>query len=146
MPEDRDSSPVEDAAASDFDTLDRIGQRLATSTRFEEVELGPEYAPDSLVVEYDLGYFPALVEQAYLRIRWFENGDFNVHYSEQYGDDDPWECRWDRHPNDHNDREHFHPPPDAETPGRDASYPNDWRDVIAMVLGELDERIEAFWE
>ena len=146
MPEGRNSSLSRDATAIDFDTLDRIGQRLASSTRFDDVEFRPPYAPDSVVVEYDLGYFPALVERAYLRIRWFENGDFNVHYSEQYGDGDPWECRWDRHPNDHNNREHFHPPPDAGKPGINESYPGDWRDVLTTILGELDERIKAFWE
>jgi hypothetical protein len=33
-------------------------------------------------------YFPAAVERAYLRLRWFENTDFNLHYSEQYDDGD----------------------------------------------------------
>lgn len=150
MPDEREGSPDADPAGGtapvDFDVLDRIGQRLASSPRFDDVEFRPAYAPDSLVVEYDLGYFPALVERAYLRVRWYENDDFNVHYSEQYGGGDYWECRWDRHPNGHNAREHFHPPPNAETPGLDESYPTDWRDVLTMVLGKLDERIEAFWE
>lgn len=141
-----DADPDRGAASVDYDVLDRIGERLAPSARFDGVELGPEYAPDSLVVEYDLGYFPALLERAHLRIRWYENDDFDVHYAEQYGAGDHWECRWDRHTNDHNAREHFHPPPDAETPGLDESYPTDWRDVLTMVLTNLDERIEAFWE
>lgn len=87
-----------------------------------------------------------IVKRAYLRIQWFETNDFHVHYSEQYGDGTLWECRWDRHPNDHNARDHFHPPPDAATPGEDEDYPSDWRDVSTTVLGELDARIEAFWE
>lgn len=150
MPEKDDgateTSGSREAAPIDFDLLDRTGERLTQSNRFETVELQPEYTPDSLVAEYDLGSFPGLVERAYLRIRWYENDDFNVHYSEQYGHGEDWECRWDRHPNDHNSRDHFHPPPDAETPGVDESYPTDWRDVIGMVLGELDSRIEAFWK
>lgn len=135
-----------DVAPTDYDVLERIGERLATDARFDAVELGPEFAPNSLVVEYDLRYFPGLLERAWLRIRWYENDGFDVHYAEQYGTGSHWECRWDRHPNDHNSRDHFHPPPDAETPGLDESYPTDWRDVLTMVLTDLDERIEAFWE
>jgi hypothetical protein len=85
-------------------------------------------------------YFPAAVERAYLRLRWFENTDFNLHYSEQYDDGDQWECRWDRHPSRHNTREYFHPPPDAATPGMDETNPADWYDVLTEVLRALDKR------
>ncbi len=79
------------------------------------------------------------------QIRWFETDDFSVQYAEQYRTGNSWECRWDRHLNDHNTREHFHPPPDAPTPGEDENYPDEWRDVLAAVLTRLDEQIEAFW-
>ncbi len=79
-----------------------------------------------------------------LHIRWFETDDFSIHYTEQYGDGSSWECRWDRYPNDHNTRDHVHPPPDARTPGEGADHAVDWRDVLASVLSELDERIAAF--
>jgi hypothetical protein len=130
----------------DHDLLDRIGRRLAASDRFGTVEYRPPHAPDSLVADYDTGYFPAAVERASLRIRWFETSDFGVHYSEQCGDGDRWECRWDRHPNDHNSRERFHPPPNAGTAGEDAAFPDDWRAVLSVVLRELDARVESFWE
>ncbi len=129
----------------DSELLDRIAAHLARSTRFGDVQSRPPFAPSAVVADYDLGYFPAGVARAYLRIRWFETDDFSIHYSEQYRSGQTWECRWDRHPNDHNTREHFHPPPDAPTPGIDETYPGDWRDVLATVLGGLDERIEAFW-
>jgi hypothetical protein len=130
----------------DSDVLERIGRRLHGSARFSSVEYRPEYAPNALVAEFDIGYFPGGVERAYLRIRWFETDDFNVHYSEQYRDGESWECRWDRHPNSHNDREHFHPPPDAASPGEDLAFASDWRDVISRVLSDLDERIQSFWD
>ncbi|MBX0324755.1 hypothetical protein EGH21_17150 [Halomicroarcula sp. F13] len=130
----------------DSDVLERIGRRLRGSTRFEAVEYRPEYAPNVVVAEYALGYFPAAIERAYLRIRWFKTDDFNVHYSEQYRDGNSWECRWDCHPNSHNDRVHFHPPPDAMTPDQDMEFESDWRTVISDILSELDERIQAFWE
>lgn len=140
--------PDEDQAIGkvDPDVLERIGTRLTGSQRFEKVVSRPAYAPNSVVADYDLGYFPGAVDRAYLRMSWFDTDDFNVHYSEQYESGNLWECRWDRHPNSHNSREHFHPPPDAETPGNDATYATDWRDVLSQVLTELDQRIQSFWE
>lgn len=142
MPDDRGS--VRSSAPVDFDLLERMGRRLDSSARFDTVELRPPYAPNSLVTEYDLGYFPLGTDRAYLRIRWFENDDFSVHYTERHVDGERWQCRWDRHPSEHNARNHFHPPPSAETPGLDGSHPLDWRDVLAKVLHALDEHVEDF--
>ena len=130
----------------DAAVLDRIAAHLLRSARFESIHTRPAYAPNAVVADYDLGYFPSGVTRASLRIRWFETDDFSIHYAEQYQTSNSWECRWDRHPNDHNTREHFHPPPDAATPGEDDEYPPEWRDVLATVLARLDERIEAFWD
>lgn len=143
MPDDGssgDTGPIDDGV------LERVARRLDASARFESVLYRPESAPNAVVAKYDTGYFPAGVERAALRIRWFETDDFTVHYSEHYRDGGTWECRWDRHLNDHNTRAHFHPPPAAETPGEDASYAVDWREVIGLVLGDIEERIRAFWE
>ena len=113
---------------------------------FDDIQTQPEYAPNAVVADYDLGYFPSGVTRAYLRIRWFETDDFSIHYSEQYRTGNEWECRWDCHPNDHNIREHFHQPPDASTPGEDADYSDDWRHVLTTVLTDLDGRISTFWD
>lgn len=136
----------DDIGGVDSDVLERIGRRLRGSARFSSVEYRPSFAPNAVVAHFDGGYFPTDVERANLRIRWFETDDFNVHYSEQYRDGETWECRWDRHPNNHNNRGHFHPPPDAATPGEDTVFPRDWREVISHILSELDERIQSFWE
>lgn len=148
MPERRpaDDDTVPEVGGIDTDILEQIGQHLERSNRFAETIFQPEYAPSSVVAEYDMGYFPTAIERAYLQIRWYKTDDFNIHYSEQYDAGDHWECRWDRHPNNHNTRSHFHPPPDATTPGEDVEYEEDWRDVLTDVLGDLDDRIEAFWE
>lgn len=143
MPED---DPEDDIGGVDFEVLTRLGQRLDSNARFESVDYRPADAPNSVIAEFDLGYYPAAVTRASLRVEWFEIDDFHVHYSEQYQDGSRWECRWDRHPNDHNSRDHFHPPPDANTPAEDASHPVDWRDVMTDVLGEIDRRVRAFWD
>lgn len=143
MPDDPADPPS--TGPIDAEILDRIAAHLTSSTRFDGVQARPPSAPNAVVVEYDLGYFPGGVTRASLRIRWFETDDFSIHYAEQYRTGESWECRWDRHPNDHNSREHFHPPPDARTPGEDEDYPDEWWDVLATVLTGVDERIEAFW-
>lgn len=129
MPEGPTESPGRGPV--DVELLDRIAGRLSRSARFDDVYARPPYAPTAVVAEYDLGNVPGGVTRASLRIRWFETDDFSIHYAEQYRSGASWECRWDCHPNDHNTREHFHPPPDASTPGEDADYPDDRRDVLA---------------
>ncbi|MDZ7687541.1 MAG: hypothetical protein U5J64_02255 [Halobacteriales archaeon] len=134
-----------DSAPVDFALLRTIYSRLHNTERFQEAELKPDYAPNFVVLYYDLGYFPQGVEEAFLQVRWYTNDDFNIHYEERYSDGDVWKCRWDRHPSEHNSREHFHQPPDASTPGRDASFSEDWRDVLSSVLEETDRHVEGFW-
>ena len=142
MPEDTADPPSR--GPIDTELLDRIAAHLARSNRFDDTQTRPEYAPNAVVADYDLGYFPGGVSRVYLRIRWFETDDFSIHYSEQYQTGNEWECRWDCHPNDHNTREHFHQPPDASTPGEDADYSDDWRNVLTTILTDLDDRINAF--
>ena len=142
MPEDTADPPSR--GPIDAEILDRIATHLARSDRFDDIQTRPAYAPNAVVADYDLGYFPGGVTRAYLRIRWFETDEFGIHYSEQHQTGNEWECRWDCHPNDHNTREHFHSPPDASTPGADADYSDDWRSVLTTVLADLDNRINAF--
>ncbi|ELZ31385.1 hypothetical protein C474_08787 [Halogeometricum pallidum JCM 14848] len=143
MPDDPTDPPT--TGPIDTEILDRIAAHLTRSARFDDVKARPAYALNAVIADYDLGYFPGGVTRASLRIRWFETDDFSIHFSEHYRTGDSWDCRWDRHPNDHNTREHFHPPPDASTPGTDDDYPEEWRNVLAVVLSRLDERINAFW-
>lgn len=91
------------------------------------------------------GYYPTTVDEATLTVRWYTNDDFKIHYREQRPGDD-WECRWDCHPNPHNTRDHFHPPPDAATPAEDATWPTDHRDVLRLVLDGVEQRIADLWD
>jgi hypothetical protein len=98
-----------------------------------------------LRVEFATSYYPTSVDHAQLAVRWYTNDDFSFHYREQHPDR-TWELRWDRHPNPHNTRAHFHPPSNAPTPGDDASWPDDHRDVVADVLDDIDVRIGNLWD
>jgi hypothetical protein len=128
----------------DFDRLAVIRERLATDDRFTEVGEQPAAAPDRLVCRYDRQLYPERVRSARLEVVWFETGDFSLHYHENH-ETGAFDHRWDRRPSGHNTRDHIHPGPDAPTPGDDTTHPTDWRDVLSMVLSEIEARQRGFW-
>ncbi|WP_081605161.1 hypothetical protein [Haloferax gibbonsii] len=132
-------------APVDFDRLDVIRNRFATDERFDQIVDRPEFAPERLVCVYDTRFYPSSVQNARVEIVWFENGDFSLHYHEDH-EQGTFDHRWDRHPSEHNARDHIHPGPDAPTPGDDLLHPSDWRDVLSMALVEIEARQRAFWE
>ncbi|OVE84810.1 hypothetical protein [Natronolimnobius baerhuensis] len=131
-------------APVDFDRLETIADRLETNERFERVDSHPAFAPNRVVCVYESAFYPPTVETARVEYIWFKNGDFTIQYHEEHTAG-TFDHRWDRHPSDHNAREHIHPGPDAPTPGIDTSHPEDWRDVLTAVLQEIEERQRAFW-
>ncbi|RDZ49686.1 hypothetical protein C5C07_20175 [Haloferax sp. Atlit-4N] len=131
-------------APVDFDRLDVIRGRFGTDERFTQIIDQPEFAPERLVCVYDTRFYPSNVQTARVEIVWFENGDFSLHYHDH--EQRAFGHRWDRHPSDHNARNHIHPGPDAPAPGDDSSHPGDWRDVLSMALVEIEARQRAFWE
>lgn len=130
----------------DTEVLVRIAGFLRKSPRFDTVVARPGDTPREVVADYDTGHFPPAVDRAYLTVRWFQTEDFSAHYAEQYEGGSSWEMRWDRHPNSHNSRGHVHPPPDADHPAADRSFPREWQTVLSAVLSTLDERIDSLWE
>lgn len=141
---DGDGTESLSGAPVDFERLDIVRERFATDERFDRVEARPAFAPDRLVCVYDQRFYPDAVRTARLEITWYENGDFSIHYHEDH-ESGAFDHRWDRHPSDHNARDHVHPGPDAPTPGVDESHSADWRDVLAVVLEEIEERQRGFW-
>lgn len=142
--EEPDRTERESGSPVDFTRLAVVEERLGTDDRFVRITPSPEFAPDRIVCDYDPRLYPAGVEAARLEIVWFENGDFSIHYHETHAEG-TFDHRWDRHPSQHNTRDHVHPGPDAPTPGTDATHPRDWRDVLSKVLSEVEERQRAFW-
>ena len=141
---DDDSSTHGTGAPIDFDRLDTVRERLATDDRFIRIEAHPTFAPERLLCVYDPQLYPERVRAARLEVVWYENGDFSLHYHEDH-ETGEYDHRWDRHPSDHNARDHVHPGPHAPTPGEDTSHPADWRDVLSTALAEIDDRQRAFW-
>jgi hypothetical protein len=139
--------PVDDGASPapiDRAVLERLRSRFVGHRTFESVAI-IEAENLHLRIEVSGDYYPDEVS-ARFEVRWYRNDDFNVHYQEER-QNSTWKCRWDRHPNAHNSRDHFHPPPSASrTDANDAQWPGGHRDVIRLVLDRLAERIETLWE
>jgi hypothetical protein len=139
--------PVDDGASPapvDRSILERMRSRFVGSRMFESAEIVEE-ANLHLRVELSGDYYPTEVS-ARFEIRWYRNDDFNFHYQEQRRDS-VWKCRWDRHPNAHNSRDHFHPPPAASRANAEnTQWPDDHREINRLVLDRIEARIETLWE
>jgi len=130
-------------APIDRSVLERMQSRFAGSRMFQSSAIVEE-TKLYLRAELSREYYPDDTS-ARLEFRWYRNDDFSVHYQENRNGD-AWLCRWDRHPNAHNSRNHFHPPPDASrTDAENTHWPSDHRDVSRLVLDRIEERIEALW-
>jgi hypothetical protein len=131
-------------APIDRPILEFLQTRLRSTQQVEQATITNGSGHLELQVVFSPLYYPAIISEAILTVRWYTNDDFKIHYREIHPET-AWECRWDCHPNSHNTRIHFHPPPAASTPGTDASWPTDHREVISLVLDEIEKRIAVLW-
>jgi hypothetical protein len=99
-------------------------------------------------VSFDPDQYPDRIQAASLEIQWYTNGDYNLHYIETHRSDEEWQCRWDRHPNPHTTRMHFHPPPAARSNDAIPDSPSDRHPsaMFARTLANVRERIEDLWK
>jgi hypothetical protein len=145
------SQPPEDPTAHatgppDRQTLRLLERHLSSDSLIAETVFDPDvYEPRLLRGLVDAGRYPGAVTTARLDVRWFTTGDFSIHYVEEHEDGDRWECRWDRHPNAHNTRLHFHEPPSA-IESIDLELPSlHPLEVYSTVLTAVEQRIETQW-
>ena len=145
------SPPSEDATADstgppDRQTLRLLERQLTTDPLAAATQFDPNtHEPRLLTATLDTERYPDTVTDARIDIRWFTTGDFSIHYVETRGDNTHWECRWDRHPNTHNSRLHFHEPPtDIEVSDLDLASLHPL-DVYSTVFEAIEQRIESLW-
>jgi len=145
------SQPPEDSEANstgppDRQTLRLLEQHISSDSLVAETAFDPDsYEPRLLRGLIDVGQYPKPVNAAYLDIRWFTTEDFSLHYVEVHEDEKHWECRWDRHPNAHNTRLHFHKPPSAtEVADLELSSLHPL-EVYSTVFTAIEQRIGALW-
>jgi len=120
--------------------LQRVSQKVGAVSHVETVRPFSVNKPRSVEVTFDADIYPEEISQVYVDIELEFSGDFYIHYVEQWAGRQK-ECRWDRHKNTHNSRDHFHPFPAASTTdAEDREYPRDFFDVIAVVLDSIERR------
>ncbi len=138
--------PWETTGPPDRQTLRQIERQLTTDPLITETAYHPDsYTPSMLQCVFAIDRYPETVTEARVDVRWFTTGDFSFHYMEQHDDGDRWECRWDRHPNAHNQRLHFHQPPTAVECTDLSLASTHPLDVYSTVLSALEQRIKTLW-
>lgn len=140
------SGPSGSTGPPDRQTLRLLERQLAAESLVEETGFDPDtHEPRLLRAELDAGQYPKSTVSVRIDIRWFTTGDFSFHYTEIQNDGSQWECRWDRHPNAHNSRLHFHQPPDASAVSDLSLASLHPLSVYATVLGAIERRVEELW-
>ena len=131
----------------DVSTLELIAKRAVTHPLVAEWAFQPDaMSPRRLELSLDVRQYPSSVAAARLDVRWFEGGDYTVHYLETR-DDEVWQCRWDRHPKPGAPTAHFHPPPDAASDVEPSQLQATHHlGVLFGVLDWITERIEGLHE
>ena len=124
-----------------------LAPRLGTLSRVRSATVFPRSNPRTLVIELEVSHYPPIVDSVQLDIDVYVDGRFNIHYTESHAGEQQ-NCRWDRHQNDHNTRDHFHPPPDAS---RDAALDRAFEPSVIETLRQhvfpwVDERIGILWD
>lgn len=93
-------------------------------------------ASDECEREFDIypGCYPDPVTEVTLRIKHVERSTPKTHVTyEENWSGDRWTCRWGRHENPHNDRDHFHYPPSPDDNKDPHAFDADLgRDVLLM--------------
>ncbi|MDG5778901.1 hypothetical protein VB773_21815 [Haloarculaceae archaeon H-GB2-1] len=131
----------------DRQTLRLLDRHLTADALVAETTFDPDsYEPRLLQALLDAERYPDSVTSARLDIRWFTTGDFSVHYAEAHDDGGRWECRWDRHPNAHNARVHFHEPPSATDVSDLELQSCHPLDVYSTILTAVEQRVATLWE
>ena len=124
-----------------------LGRVLGRQQEVSGTTLFPANKQETLLVSLNSAYYPELVDEVWLELRVYTNGEFHVSYLEDYGGD-LRRCRWDRHGQDHNTRDHFHPlPVAATTDAEDREFPPEVTALLeTVVLPWVDSRLGEIWE
>lgn len=130
----------------DRHVLRLLERRLADEPLIERTEFRPDAeTPYEIVIHLDADQYPESTRSVRLDVQWFTTGDFSLHYVETHADSDRWECRWDRHPNPHANRVHFHVPPaaaDVENLELPSIHP---LDVSSTVVAAIQDPLKTLW-
>lgn len=130
---------------------DRVMRDVADEWRGLELVTGiavrPRNKPNKVVVDLEADYYPEQVREVFVEFEVHANGDFFVTYREEWERrSDDYQCRWDRHDNDHNSRDHYHEPPDCENAVDRDDFPKYPFEMTELVLEFVERRWATAFE
>lgn len=105
------------------------------------VSVRPRNKPNRVVIDLEADYYPDEVRRVLVEFEVLVTGDFFVTYRERWEQrTDDYQCRWDRHENDHNSRDHFHQPPNCDDVVDRDDFPKYPFEMTRLVLEFVEER------
>jgi len=131
----------------DEETLRYLAGVLGNQSEVSGTSLFPVEKQETLVVSLDTRYYPERIQAVHLELRAYTNGDFHVSYIEDHLGE-VRRCRWDRHNQDHNTRDHFYPFPSASTvEAENRELPATIFELLrTVVLPWVQDRLGDVWE
>lgn len=131
----------------DEETLRYLAQVLADQQEVSKTSLFPANKQESLLIFLNTAYYPPPIEEVWLELRVYTNGDFHISYIEHYMGERK-RCRWDRPDQEHTTRDHFHPfPTTSTTDAQDQTFPDDVTVLLeTVVLPWVEDRLGTIWE
>lgn len=103
-----------DGKSPNKEVLRRVARKLGEISLVSQVNPFPSNKPGTVEVVFDETAYPKQISRVYVDIELQLNGSFYIHYVEEW-ERERKECRWNRHENPHNARDHYHPFPAATT-------------------------------
>ncbi|WP_458190836.1 hypothetical protein [Haladaptatus sp. NG-WS-4] len=130
----------------DEELLRHLARVLASLDEVSTTSLFPANKQETLLVHLNIDYYPDAVDDVRLELQVYTNGNFHVLYIESYVGEIR-RCRWDRHEQNHNTRDHFHPFPSANTTdAEDRDFPVDVTNLLETdVLPWVETRLGTLW-
>jgi len=127
--------------------LAHLQSLLSRLPAVKTTSLFPAHNQESLLIDLETAAYPEEIEEIRLEIRAYTNGEFHISYIKLHLGERR-QCRWDRHDQPHNSRDHFHPLPDASTAAaEDRTFPQDLTAVLrTVVLPWVEQRFGDHWE
>jgi hypothetical protein len=142
------SGPEFDASGPlDVSTLEVLAERATTHPLVTDAAFQPDsISPRVLEILIDATQYPGPIREARLDVRWFEGGEYSIHYVETEPSG-TWQCRWDRHPKPDAPTEHFHPPPDAGPITEPSTLDGDHHlAILFSVLDWVEGRVQELYD
>lgn len=124
----------------DRTTIRSVADLLDTSSIINSIEYDPNpKEPQLILAHIDPGSISFPTNSARIEIQWFGTRYYSIRYIENRSGDKQWWCQWDRHPNENNNLNHFHCPPDG-TPVVDLSLDlHHPIDILQRIVASVEE-------